>query len=68
MTNSSVAGSLRSLPAIVAMEQANKLCPESSRDQNWEMGATTYEFEDGSQLQVCGEFVKELHGEERIEI
>jgi len=54
--------------AADAVERANALCPESKRDQNWEMGATTYEFDDGSQLQICGKFVKELHEDGRIEI
>lgn len=64
----SIADSLESLDAAEAMARANELCPESRRDQNWEMGATTWEFTDGSQLQVCGEFVKALLPHERVEI
>jgi hypothetical protein len=62
-----IAGTLAQLDAATAMERANALCPESKRNQNWEMGATTYEFSDGSQLQISGSFVKELLAHEIAE-
>ena len=47
-----------SLSAASALEAAKKVCEDI--DENWEMGATTFTFEDGSRLQVCGAFVKAL--------
>jgi hypothetical protein len=62
MTNSNqtTAKSLENLSAADAMKCANELCTESDRDQDWESGSTTYTFEDGSRLQVCGTLVKDL--------
>jgi len=58
------ANELSRLTVSAAMAAANELCKEDDRIQDWETGATTWFFEDGSALQVSGTFSKALTAEE----
>jgi len=58
-----IAKLLERLPCAEAMERANELCPESRRDQDWESGATTWFFDDGSALKTSGSSHEALEDE-----
>ena len=63
-----IAKQLSRMSAADASEKANELCGESDRIQNWENGVTTWKFDDGSHLQVSGQFVKALSDIEIAEL
>ena len=49
-----IAQQLERMGVADAMDRANELCPLSEREQDWKNGSTTWFFDDGSSLYVCG--------------